>query len=157
MRNQLRLAALMVFLLNFAVSQQPADKKKPSENCGDLKTQMEITSCWENLARKAESELTALYQKVQKAIRAQMAEDDASMKTRAAAATMRIYRQGALEKLNTAQRAWTHYRDAQCDAEEQQYEGGSIAPSVHAGCMKQMAERRMDDLQKTYAIYLRSN
>ncbi|HEY6251290.1 MAG TPA: lysozyme inhibitor LprI family protein [Candidatus Angelobacter sp.] len=146
----LRLIAAVLFLMAIAWPQQPADNKKPAppaDPCAGAQSQMEITNCWEKLASKADADLAALYQKTQKAIRAQMAEDDASMKT---------YRQGALEKLRSAQLAWTHYRDAQCAAAEQQFEGGSIAPSIVAGCHKELAEQRMKDLHDTYAIYLKA-
>ena len=147
--NLIRLIAAVLFLMTAAWSQEHADQKKPYVlgPCDKAATQMEITGCWEKLASKADADLAALYQKVQKAIRAKMAQDDASMKS---------YRQGALDKLRVAQLAWTHYRDAQCAAAEQQYEGGTIAPSIVAGCHKDLAERRMKDLHDTYAIYLLS-
>ncbi|HEY6351304.1 MAG TPA: lysozyme inhibitor LprI family protein [Candidatus Angelobacter sp.] len=147
MPSSLRLIAFVLFLTASACPQQAADQKKPTVAgpCDNANTQMEITNCWEKLANKADADLAALDQKVQKAIRAKMAEDDASMKS---------YRQGALDKLRAAQLAWTHYRDAQCAAAEQQYEGGTIAPSIVAGCHKDLAERRMKDLRDTYAIYL---
>ena len=108
---------------------------------------MEITECWGNLARKAEADLTALYQKIQKAIQAKIAGGDTQFKG---------YEERALAKLKAAQLAWTHYRDAQCDAAEQQYEGGTIAPSIDSGCHKELADQRMKELKNTYAIYLKA-
>ncbi|MFZ0821571.1 MAG: lysozyme inhibitor LprI family protein [Candidatus Acidiferrales bacterium] len=67
---------------------------------------------------------------------------------------MKRFREGALEYLKSAQLAWTHYRDAECGAQTQQNEGGSTGPSILAGCKKELADRREDDLQMTYAIYL---
>jgi len=130
--------------------QQPSDSKKPAPAypCASATSQMEITQCWEDLAKKADANLTAVYQKVQKAIRAKIAEEKGG--------PLEGYEQRALDKLRAAQIAWSHYREVECDAEEQQNEGGTIAPSIHAGCMKELAERRAGDLQKTYAIYLLS-
>lgn len=143
----LRLTAAVVFFLAAAMSQQPGNKKPapPPGPCDAAQTQMEITSCWDNLAQKADARLNALYQKLQKLIRAKMAEDDTTLKG---------YRSRALEKLKAAELAWVHYRDAQCDAAEQQYEGGTIAPSIHAGCVTDLTDQRITELQKTYAIYL---
>lgn len=147
MSTTLRLSVITLLLISSALSQQPADKK-PAESpdpCDKAATQMEITNCREEQAQKAEARLAALYQKIQKAMQAEMVAEDASMKG---------YEERALEKLKAAQIAWSHYRDAQCAAEEQQCEGGTIAPSVHAGCTEDLANRRMDDLRQTYAIYL---
>jgi uncharacterized protein YecT (DUF1311 family) len=37
---------------------------------------------------------------------------------------------------------------------KQQYEGGTIVPSIRSGCLKESSDRRRDELQKSYAIYL---
>jgi uncharacterized protein YecT (DUF1311 family) len=138
--------ATVVFTISVTAAQQPAEKKLPSDNCGNLKVQMEITNCWENLAQKADAQLTAVYQRVRKSIQAKIAEEKGG--------PLVGYQQRALQKLRVAQLAWSHYRELECDAEEQQFEGGTIAPLIHAGCMKELADRRLDNLQKTYAIYL---
>ena len=128
-------------------SQQPPDSKKPpADPCAAAQSQMEITECWGKLANKAETDLTTLYQKIQKAVQARIASEDSQLKG---------YEQRALAKLNAAQLAWTHYRDAQCDAAGQQYEGGTIEPSVESGCHKELADQRMKELRDTYAIYLK--
>ena len=148
MPGALRLLAALLFLATAVWSQQSADNKKPpADPCASAQSQMEITECWGKLANKAESDLTALYQKIQKAIQARIAAQDAQLKG---------YEERALAKLKAAQLAWTHYRDAQCDAAEQQFEGGTIAPSIASGCHKELADQRMKELRDTYAIYLKS-
>ena len=148
MPSVLRSLAAILFLATAVGSQQPADNKKPpADPCAAAQSQMEITQCWGKLANKAESDLTALYQKIQKAIQARIASEDAQLKG---------YEERALERLKAAQLAWTHYRDAQCDAAEQQYEGGTIARSVASGCHKELADQRMKELRDTYALYLQS-
>lgn len=144
-----RLSLVVLLLSSLAWSQQ-LSSTKPAETsgpCDKATTQEEITNCTADQATKAEARLAALYEKVQKAIQAKAAADQGN--------GLQPYELRALARLKAAQLAWIRYRDAQCAAEEQQYEGGTIAPSVHAGCMKDQAERRMDDLKKTYAIYLR--
>ena len=146
MPSVLRLLAAVLCLASAAWSQQPSDTRKPpADPCAAAQSQMEITNCWENLAQKADGRLNILYQKIQKAIQAKAAEDDVALKG---------YRGRALTKLKAAELAWVHYRDAQCDAAEQQNEGGTIAPSIHAGCVKDLTDQRIAELQKTYAIYL---
>lgn len=146
MLSSLRLVGVL-FLVIAAWPQQTGDKKKsePPDPCAAAESQMEITQCWSNLARKAEADLTTLYQQIQKAIQARISQD----------AQLRGYEERALIKLRAAQLAWTHYRDAQCDAAEQQFEGGTIAPSVAAGCHKSLADQRVKELNDTYAIYLK--
>src|SRR5215469_6779588 len=148
MPSVLRLLAAILCLATAALSQQPDNKKatRPPGPCDAAQTQMEITNCWEDLAQKADGRLNILYQRIQKAIQAKAAQDDVALKG---------YRGRALTKLKAAELAWVHYRDAQCDAAEQQNEGGTIAPSIHAGCVKDLSDQRTDELQKTYAIYLR--
>ncbi len=147
MPSSFHLAATVLLLAAAAWPQQVTDKKKtaPPDPCPGAQSQMDITSCWEDLAKKADAHLNVVYQKVQKAIRAKIVQEEGPLKG---------YRERALEKLKAAELAWIHYREVECDAVEQQNEGGSIAPSIHAGCMKELADRRADDLQKTYAIYL---
>lgn len=150
MIRSLRLTGIALVIGAMSWAQQPSNSKpavQTSGPCDKATTQEEITNCTADQATKADARLTALYEKVQKAIQVKIASDQGS--------PLQLYEQRALARLKAAQLAWTHYRDAQCAAEEQQYEGGTIAPSVHAGCMKDLADRRIDDLKKTYAIYLR--
>jgi len=149
MLSLFRGGAVVLFMVAAAWPQQPADKKsaKQPDLCPNAQTTVEINACVGDLAQKADATLNALYQKIQKAIRAKIAEEKSG--------PLEGYQQRALAKLKAAELAWIHYRDAQCDAEEQQFEGGTISTSVLLGCKKDLAEQRADDLQKTYAIYLK--
>ena len=116
-----------------------------SDPCSKATTDMERTNCWLGIAKKANAGLAAFYQKVQKAIKAHLAQQSPAFQG---------YDERALEKLRDAQLAWSHYRDSQCDAAEQRNEGGTIAPSIHAVCESDLAEQRMEELHQTYAMYL---
>lgn len=144
----LRQFVLMLLLGAAAVGQEVVDKRPPLpvDPCPESKTEADRNSCWDQLAAKAQGEVTALYSKIQGLIRAKITKEQGPLKA---------YQETALAKLRAAQTAWARYRDAQCDASEQQFEGGSIAPSVRSGCVKELSEQRIQDLQKTYAIYLR--
>ena len=52
------------------------------------------------------------------------------------------------DKLLTAQRAWLTFRDATCDSEAAVFEGGSLAPLIHATCMARLTRQRTLDLQQ---------
>lgn len=145
--HSFRLSAVALVLSVAAWPQQMADKKPgaPVDPCPAATTDMARTQCWEDLGRKADANLTALYQKLQKLIRDRIAQETVPQ--------LKQYQETALAKLKAAQLAFSRYRAAQCDADQQQYEGGTIAPSVRAGCVKHLSEQRMEELQKTYAIY----
>jgi uncharacterized protein YecT (DUF1311 family) len=113
--------------------------------CPDTTTDMERTNCWLDIATRANARLAANYQTVQKAIKTHMAQQPSDF---------RASDERALAGLKTAQLAWTRYRDSQCNAAEQRYEGGAIAPSIRAVCERDLAEQRMEELHQTYAMYL---
>ena len=144
--SRLVLTVLLLAATAWSQQTQTTDKKAPpADPCDSAQTQMEISNCQDTQARKSEVKLAGLYRQIQKAAQARMAEREGVLKSHEAT---------VLEKLKTAQLAWTHYRDAQCDAAEQQFEGGTIAPSVGAGCRRTLAEQRIKELHDTYASYL---
>lgn len=50
-------------------------------------------------------------------------------------------------KLRQAQRAWISFRDLHCQYEQSRYQGGSMAPLVHATCLGNLTRQRNDTLQ----------
>lgn len=57
------------------------------------------------------------------------------------------------QKLIAAQLAWVKFRDTNCEFERSKYEGGSIAPSIYAGCLENLTKLRTQELQQ----YLKSD
>ena len=55
-------------------------------------------------------------------------------------------RRGEADPLLRAQQAWLTFRDAQCEAETAQFEGGSIRPFLVAGCRERLTTLRTQDL-----------
>lgn len=51
------------------------------------------------------------------------------------------------DELRVAQRAWIAFRDAACGVEAAVWEGGSMAPLIHATCMTRLTRARIADLQ----------
>lgn len=62
------------------------------------------------------------------------------------ALTRRVTQPAAKAKLITAQKAWIAYRDADCAAQYQLYEGGSMRNVVLLGCKRQRTEERTQAL-----------
>jgi uncharacterized protein YecT (DUF1311 family) len=51
-------------------------------------------------------------------------------------------------KLRAAQRAWVTFRDAQAELEADLMRGGSAAPLLRAGSLRENTERRIADLKR---------
>jgi uncharacterized protein YecT (DUF1311 family) len=60
------------------------------------------------------------------------------------------YEEDGLKDLRAAARAWISYRDAQCEAARQRFEGGTMAPIIYSGCMWRATEHRIQELQDAY-------
>ena len=56
-------------------------------------------------------------------------------------------RRGTGAALLAEQRAWLRRRDATCEAERNQYAGGSIAPMIYWQCMDRLTIRRNAELR----------
>ena len=142
-----RLSAIVLLLVTASWPQAGTDKNRaaPPNRCPNANTTLEINQCFASLERTADVNLNAVYQKIGKEITRKISQEQDQLKG---------YQERALAKLKAAETAWIHYRDAQCDAAEQQYEGGTVSESVRLGCMLDLTEQRTKELQQTYAIYL---
>jgi uncharacterized protein YecT (DUF1311 family) len=110
-------------------SGQVAQSKDSADTvCNAANTQIEINQCYGDAYQKADKDLNRLYSRVTK-------------KQNAA----------GLARLQLAQRAWLKYRDAHCAAAAAIYRGGSIQPSIRAGCLSRITRTRIDELQHVYA------
>ena len=50
-------------------------------------------------------------------------------------------------QLTATQRAWIAWRDAECAFRSRGVEGGTIYPTIHAGCLTELTEQRTADFQ----------
>ena len=60
------------------------------------------------------------------------------------------YEQTAIASLKEADRGWLSYRDIQCKAAGQQYEGGSMAPMIYSQCLTTLTDHRTAELKSIY-------
>ena len=58
----------------------------------------------------------------------------------------RLSTQTEKDLLLTTQRAWIKYKEAHCKAIAYQYEGGSIQPLVLCGCLEDLTNERIENL-----------
>lgn len=88
--------------------------------CAEAETQLEMNRCAAADYRAADERLNAAWDELPEEARA---------------------------RLRPAQRAWTAYRDAECDARGEAYVGGSIRPLVEANCLAELTAARTEDLR----------
>jgi uncharacterized protein YecT (DUF1311 family) len=55
-----------------------------------------------------------------------------------------------LTNLKNAQRLWIQFRDANCKAEYELYEGGTAGPTVKLACLEAMTRHRTEELKTMY-------
>jgi uncharacterized protein YecT (DUF1311 family) len=58
----------------------------------------------------------------------------------------------AIADLKDAQAAWVKYRDLHCAAAGQQFQGGTIEPTIVSRCMTVTTRHRIEDIQEAYEI-----
>ena len=54
------------------------------------------------------------------------------------------------ENLRMSERRWISYRDAQCKAEYDLFEGGTMAPLINLGCLIKITDQRIAELKDVY-------
>jgi uncharacterized protein YecT (DUF1311 family) len=90
-------------------------------------TTLDGTNCFYAAAKKADAELNNVYRH----ITAKLAPSERAM-------------------LQTAQRRWVSYREANCTAEREVYEGGSASSMVYAACLEADTRQRTKELKMMY-------
>ncbi|MBO6718360.1 MAG: DUF1311 domain-containing protein [Rhizobiaceae bacterium] len=95
-----------------------------AQDCEAPETQAEMNACAGIAYEEADAALNATYAEV----RARL--DDAGR-----------------EQLVSTQRAWIAFRDAECTFRSRGVEGGTIYPTIYAGCLTELTEQRTADFQ----------
>jgi uncharacterized protein YecT (DUF1311 family) len=72
---------------------------------------------------------------------------DRSIDRRASAIFRVLHSQGARASFVTGERAWLRYRQASCEAESSNYEGGTLAGVVAASCTLERSKAHLRELQ----------
>jgi uncharacterized protein YecT (DUF1311 family) len=95
--------------------------------CDTSATTPDLYYCFSGALEKSDAELNQLYRRVQTVVEG----DD-------------------LAKLKAAQRLWVQFRDANCDAEYELYDGGTAAPVVKLACLEAVTRHRTEELRVMY-------
>jgi uncharacterized protein YecT (DUF1311 family) len=94
-------------------------------NCRNPQTQTEINICAGIEYQNADKKLNQVYQQLIPKLSA-----------------------SRRQKLILAQRAWITFRDANCEFERSQLEGGTIASAIQAACMAELTKTRTAQLDQ---------
>lgn len=95
--------------------------------CEEKRTTLDISQCLGTALKRADTELNRSYQQALKNLN--MADG---------------------ERLRIAQRAWAAYRDAQCKAEFELWDGGTGGQIALPQCMLKLTKRRTTEIKETY-------
>jgi uncharacterized protein YecT (DUF1311 family) len=101
----------------------------PSLDCRSPRGTIEINRCDQQEFETQDRLLNEVYQKV-------LAQLKSAGKTEEA----------TRERLISAQRLWIQFRNADCDARESVYDGGSVHTSVYLQCLRDHTAQRIKDL-----------
>jgi uncharacterized protein YecT (DUF1311 family) len=94
-------------------------KKQP---CANAQTQSEMNQCAIDEFRKADAELNGIYQQL-------------------------LLKTDRQEKLKAAQRAWIAFREADCEYEASESEGGTMEPLLRYSCYGKATKTRLNQLR----------
>lgn len=112
-----------------APAQHMNEKDSP---CANVVQTAELTNCLSIARDKADAKLNSVY----KDLRTRLKGDDA-------------------QALIKTQRLWIQYRDANCSAERDLYQGSTASSAVYLACLESMTRARTRELQVTYAVRLK--
>jgi len=124
-----RITKLIVTVVAFAFLGDPA---LAQDQAGCNGTNYEMRVCFSTTYEKSDAELNAVYRAVLKEL----------------AGYLKPVRH--IENLRMSERRWMAYRDAQCKAQYDLFEGGSGGPIENLGCLIELTDRRTAELRQTY-------
>jgi uncharacterized protein YecT (DUF1311 family) len=134
---------LFPFFPHPAVAQQAVPTQNPCEEKPISQRQMD--DCAGFQYKGADAHLNKVYHKAM-----QYMTDDLARAQKEGDQKQIKYEETAMASLREAERTWISYRDIQCKAAAQQYEGGSMAPMIYSQCLTTLTEHRTADLKSIY-------
>ncbi len=137
------LLLLVPFLSHLAAGQQASPTQDPCE--GKPISQRQLEDCAASLYKEADVHLNKVYRKL-----VQYMTDDLTRAQKRGDQKEIEFEETAIASLREAERAWISYRDIQCKAAAQQYEGGTAAPMIYSQCLTTLTEHRIADLKSIY-------
>ena len=135
---------VICFLLSTTAFSQQSSPANPCP--ANAISMSEMRGCADFEFEQADAHLNRVYEKVMRYMT-----DDLERAQKDGNRAQAVYAETGITNLKKAQGLWLSYRDAQCEAARQRYDGGTMAPLIYASCRKALTDHRIDDLKVTYA------
>ncbi len=116
-------------LLILAVPMSAQHMNEKDSPCAGVTITADLVRCLSKARSSADTKLNAMYKTVQETLRS---------------------RTGDAQRLRNAERLWLQYRDANCTAERDLYDGGTGGAPAYLACMEAMTRARAKELQVVY-------
>ncbi len=139
----MKTVAFLLVLPLCAVAQQSAPLQTPCEE--KPLSQLQMNNCAAFEYKRADEHLNKVYRKA-----VQYMTDDLAQAQKQANQKQIKYKETAIARLREAETTWISYRDIQCKGAAEQYEGGSMAPTIYSQCLTTLTEHRTADLKSIY-------
>ena len=131
---------LAVVLAASAGAKAQSTKTDPCEKAA---SQADMNECYGKEYQKDDARLNRVYHKAMENLQHDLAQAGSDQAQKQSAQT-------AIDDLKGAELAWIKYRDLQCEAASQQYQGGTMASMIHSICMSMATEHRIDEIKQAY-------
>jgi len=133
----------LLSMLFIACSGAAAAQNAKADPCEKATSQADMNECYGQEYQKADAHLNRVYRKAMDYLQHDLAQagSDQSLKQLA---------QASIDDLKAAEVAWIKYRDLQCEAARQQYQGGTMSSMIHSICMEMATEHRIDEIKQAY-------
>ena len=122
------LPVLTLPLLNIAILpslSQPEQLIAQKVNCNSPQTTVDMNICADREYQTADKKLNQIYRQLQAKLS-----------------------RNQKQRMTNAQLAWIKFKDANCDYERGQFEGGTMASHIGISCLADMTEKRTKELQE---------
>jgi uncharacterized protein YecT (DUF1311 family) len=123
-------AGLTASLASIPAPAQHANEK--DSPCAGVGPNSELARCLAKARESADAKLNSVYKSVGEKLGA-----------------------GDTERLIAAERLWIRYRDANCTAERELYQGGTAYYPAYLACLEAMTRARTKELEVTYTVRLK--
>jgi uncharacterized protein YecT (DUF1311 family) len=133
-KNELMLRPILM-LIAAALANRPVMAQHMNEKdspCANVVVTLDLENCLAKASDAADANLNTAYKQLRSKLDA-----------------------GNVQRLVAAQRLWIQYRDANCSAERDLYEGRTAASPAYLACLEAMTRARTKELTITYAVKLK--
>jgi len=130
----MKLALILALFFGICLEADAQHMNSPEAPCRNLGGTSDMVQCFSGELDKQNAELNKTYQATLH-----------SLKIKAGASNKTDE-----DQLRASERLWMQFRDTNCKAEYELYEGGSAAPTVRLACEEEMTRKRVEELKTMY-------